>query len=401
MTKTIAAARRRFLKSAGATLGLAATASFLPTRFAIAAPAPLKVGIMLPFTGVYAALGNNIADAMMMRIDEAGGKLGGRAVEYVRVDDESEPPKAVDNASKLVLGEKVDFIVGTVHSGVAMAMTKVVAKAPQCMMVVPNAGANALTGAACAPNIFRTSFSNWQCGYSLGAEVFKRGHRKVMTLSWNYGAGQEMSASFAEAFQAAGGAAPEAMYVEFPSTEFQAVLTTIAAKKPDALFVFFAGAGAVKFVADWAAAGLKDAIALYGSFVTEGTLEAQGQAAEGIVTSMHYADTLDTPANTRFLTAFQARTGRLGDVYGVQGYDTGTLLVKALETVGGDTSDTAALIKALENTAITGSPRGDWTLSKAHNPVQDFYLRQVKDGKNAVIGMAHAKLSDPATGCKL
>lgn len=401
MTK-LTSTRRTFLKGAGAALGIAATTSFTPTRFAIAANAPVKVGIMLPFTGVYAALGENITDAMMMRIQEAGGTLGGRAVEYIKVDSEASPPKAVDNATKLVVGKEVDFVVGPVHSGVGMAMTKVLAKAPKTIMVVPNAGADQLTGAACAPNIFRTSFSNWQCGYSLGAEVFKRGHKKVVTLSWNYGAGQQITGAFAEAFQAAGGEAPEAMFVDFPSVEFQAVLTTIAAKKPDAVFVFFAGGGAVKFVTDWAAAGLKASIPLYGSgFLTEGTTQAQGEAAEGIVTSMHYADTLELPANTRFLEAFLAATGRAGDVYGVQGYDTGTLLVKAMETMGGNVDDTQALIKAMEGTLITDSPRGDWSLSKAHNPVQDFYLREVKGGKNFVIGKAIEKLDDPATGCKI
>jgi len=400
--KKIISNRRSFLKSAGATLGLAAATSFTPTRFAIAANAPVKVGIMLPFTGVYAALGSNIADGMTMRIDEAGGTLGGRPIEYVKVDSEAAPPKAVDNATKLVKGKGVDFVIGPVHSGVGMAMTKVMAKAPQTIMVVPNAGADQLTGAACAPNIFRTSFSNWQTGYSLGHEVFARGHKKVVTLSWNYGAGQQITGGFSEAFQAAGGDAPEAMFVDFPSVEFQAVLTTIAAMKPDAVFVFFAGKGAVKFVTDWAAAGLKDTIALYGAgFLTEGTTQAQGAAAEGLITSMHYADTLDLPANTHFLEAFRNATGRAGDVYGVQGYDTGTLLVKAMNAVDGNTDDTAALIKAMEATTITDSPRGDWHLSKTHNPVQDFYLRQVKGGKNFVIGMAAEKLEDPAKGCTL
>ena len=225
--KKIISNRRSFLKSAGATLGLAAATSFTPTRFAIAANAPVKVGIMLPFTGVYAALGSNIADGMTMRIDEAGGTLGGRPIEYVKVDSEAAPPKAVDNATKLVKGKGVDFVIGPVHSGVGMAMTKVMAKAPQTIMVVPNAGADQLTGAACAPNIFRTSFSNWQTGYSLGHEVFARGHKKVVTLSWNYGAGQQITGGFSEAFQAAGGDAPEAMFVDFPSVEFQAVLQLI------------------------------------------------------------------------------------------------------------------------------------------------------------------------------
>jgi ABC-type branched-subunit amino acid transport system substrate-binding protein len=87
-------------------------------------------------------------------------------VEYFKVDDESDPSKAVDNATKLV---------GTVHSGVAMAMAKV-AKDTGALLIVPNAGADAVTDAKCAQNIFRSSFSNWQPGYAMAEVMAKRGH---------------------------------------------------------------------------------------------------------------------------------------------------------------------------------------------------------------------------------
>src|SRR6202008_1503544 len=51
----------------------------------------LKVGFMLPYTGTYAALGTAIENGFRLQVQEQGGKLGGREVEYVKVDDESEP----------------------------------------------------------------------------------------------------------------------------------------------------------------------------------------------------------------------------------------------------------------------------------------------------------------------
>ena len=47
------------------------------------------------------------------------------------------------------------------------------------------------------------------------------------------------------------------------------------------------------------------------------------------------------------------------------------------------------------------SPRGKFTLSKAHNPIQDIYLRKVVGMENKVQGVAHKALADPATGCKM
>ena len=92
---------------------------------AIAQNAPLKVGLMLPYTGTYARLGKFIDDGFRLYVERKGGKLGGREIAFVQVDDESKPAAATDNMNRLVGREKVDVVVGTVHSGVAMAMVKV------------------------------------------------------------------------------------------------------------------------------------------------------------------------------------------------------------------------------------------------------------------------------------
>src|SRR5213593_1612421 len=136
--------------------------------------APIKVGLMLPYTGTYTALGNAIENGFRLYVQEQGGKLGGRELEYFKVDDESEPSKAVDNINKLIKRDNVDVVVGTVHSGVVMAMAKV-AKDTNTLLVIPNAGARAVTGPMCAPNIFRSSFSNWQPGYAMGKVAGERG----------------------------------------------------------------------------------------------------------------------------------------------------------------------------------------------------------------------------------
>src|SRR3546814_18491043 len=80
---------------------------------------------MLPYSGTYAALGDGITNAFKMAIEQQGGKLGGRDIEYYSVDDASDPSKAVENANRLVKRDDVDVIIGTVHSGVAMALSKV------------------------------------------------------------------------------------------------------------------------------------------------------------------------------------------------------------------------------------------------------------------------------------
>ena len=302
-----------------AAAALAASAAFAqPTG-------KLKVGLMLPATGTFAALGVAIENGFKLYVAEQGGKLAGREVEYIKVDDESDPAKATDNVNKLIKRDNVDVIVGTVHSGVAMAMAKA-AKESGTLLIVPNAGAAAVTGAMCAPNIFRSSFSNWQPGYAMGEVVAKKGIKNVVTITWKYAAGDESVGGFKEAFEKGGGKVTKELNLPFPGVEFQALLTEIAAAKPDAVYTFFSGGGAVKFVKDYAAAGLKGKIPLYGAFVTDGTLEAQGAAAEGIFSTLHYADDLKNPRDKSFRLAY-AKTYKLQpDVFAVQGFDAGQIL---------------------------------------------------------------------------
>ncbi len=390
--------RRTLLKGASAMAAFAALGRF-PSP-AIAQGAPIKIGFMLPYSGTYTKLGKYIDHAFRLNVEEKGGKLGGRTVEYVQVDDESEPAKATDNMNRLVAREKVDVVVGTVHSGVAMGMVKV-ARDANALLIIPNAGANAATGPMCAPNIWRTSFSNWQPGFPMGKVMYDAGHRNVMTITWRYAAGQEMVDAFKENYTKAGGNIVEELYVPFPQVEFQALLTRIATQKPDAVFSFFAGGGAVKFVKDYAAAGLKNSIPLYGTgFLTDGTLEAQGADAEGIKTTLHYADDLDNPANKAFIAAFKKKTGEDADVYAVQGYDTATLLDIGLKAAGGDVAAREKMYAAMQAAKID-SPRGPISFSKANNVVQNVYLREVKGGMNRYVSIAHAALADPARGCKL
>ena len=119
----------------------------------------------------------------------------------------------------------------------------------------------------------------------MGKVMYDKGHRKVVTLTWKYGAGEESVESFKEAFTKLGGSIVKEMYLPFPNVEFQAFITEIASLKPDAVFVFFAGGGAIKFTKDYAAAGLNKTIQLVGpGFLTDGTLEAQGESAQGLLT---------------------------------------------------------------------------------------------------------------------
>ncbi len=390
--------RRLILTRSAAMVGAASTG--LWPQLVSAQATKLRVGLMLPYTGTFAQLGVAIENGFRMAINEQGGKLGGREIEFFKVDDESDPSKGIENANKLVQRDKVDVIVGTVHSGVQMGIQKV-ARDSGVLSLIPNAGVHAATRSLCASNVFRTSFSNSQPTRALGKVMADKGHKKAVWITWKYAAGDEAFEGFKEGYLAAGGTIIKELGLPFPQVEFQALLTEIAALKPDAVACFWAGGGAAKFIRDYAAAGLKGKIPLYGSgFLTEGVLDAAGPAADGIITTMHYSDSLDTPRNKKFRLEYAKAFRSQPDVYAVQGYDTGLLLVQGANAVKGDLSSKAALYKSLEG-AVIDSPRGKWTMSPSHNPIQDIYVRQVENKENKVIGVAAKALADSGAGCKM
>lgn len=391
---SMGASRRRVLTGGGALVA----ASALPTTFAIAQAKPLKVGLMLPYSGTFAKLGENITIAVEMLIAEKGGKLAGREIQIVKLDDESKPELGPQNAERLVKRDQVDVLIGTVHSGVQMGIHKVV-KESGTLTIIPNAGNNAVTRDLCAKNVFRTSFSNWQPAHGMGLELGKRGIKKAAWITWDYAAGTESAEGFKQGLEKHGGQLVQTLTLKFPETNFQPLLAQVPGLGVDIVGAFFSGGGAVQFVKEYAAAGIK--VPLCGSgFLTEGVLGGQGAAADGIETALHYGDGIDNPKNKAFREAFKAKAQRDADVFAVQGYDAAQLLAVGLEAVKGNLEDEANLYKAME-TAKIESPRGPIAMSASHNVVQDIYLRKVVGGENKVMSTIVAQLADPGTSCKL
>ena len=386
--------RRRLLALTGAG---AAAAAFPFVRPALAQGGPLKVGLLLPYSGTYAQLGEAITRAIELYVKQKGGALGGRQITFVKLDDESAPPKGAENTTKLVEGEKVDVLMGTVHSGVAMAMAKI-AREAGITTIIPNAGADILTRQQCAKNIFRSSFTNGQVGLATGKAMADAGIKQAVSLTWKYAAGDESVGGFKDTFTSAGGKVLKEIAVPFPDVEFQSALAEIASLKPDAVYSFFAGGGAAKYIKDYAAAKL--GIPLWGpGFLTDGVEAAVGSAGDGVKTVLHYADDVDNPENKKFRADYQAAYNAAADVYAVQGWDAAQLLDVGLKAVGGDVSKRDAMHAAMSQASFK-SPRGPFKLS-SNNPVQNFYLRELKGGKNTLVKTAVTEFADSGTGCRL
>ncbi len=368
----------------------------------VAAAAEIKVGLLLPYSGVYAALGQEIDDGFALAL-ETHGEASGATFELVREDTEVKPPVGLAKAKKLILQDQVTIMAGIVSSGVLGAVRDLVHGA-EVPLIVANAGNDQATGERCSPYIVRLSFSNSQVNRPMGPWMYDQGVRKVYTLAPDYAAGRQMIETFAAAFTEAGGKVVGQDYTPFQKTQdFGPYLTKAKSSGADAVFVFYAGGEAISFVKQYDSFGLKETMPLYASgFLTSPLyVNAQGPAAEGVITSLHYIPTLDTPVNKAFVKAFKAKTGREPSEYAVQGYDSARALIEAVKSGATDRKSIAA---ALPKVKFEG-PRGQLSIDPTtNNIVQPIYVYETVQGENGLTQKLLATLPDerdPVNGCKM
>ncbi|HZS02234.1 MAG TPA: ABC transporter substrate-binding protein [Chloroflexota bacterium] len=392
--------RRSFLRAAGVVAGGAWLAGCAPTTpagggapakpasgAAPAAPAAakpgatvLKVGVLLPYSGVYAVLGESITNGMQMYFDSVNNTAGGRNITLVKEDEGSTPDEGLRKARKLLEQDQVDMVAGTVSSAIAAAIRDPMHES-KTIYISANAGLNDLTRARKSPYIFRTAFSNAQPSIPMGEYLVKQGLRRVFVSAADYAAGKESLAAFKEGFLAAGGEIVGEIYPPFPNTDYAPYLTQIAQARPQASYSFYAGSDAVNFVKQFGEFGLNKDIKLCGSgfMLEEDVLPAQGQAALGGISGLHWALNLDNPENRAFTQAYRQKFNKDADVYAMQGYDTARVIVEALNKTQGDTTNKDKLVEAITSVKFA-SPRGPFEFDPdSHNPIQNVYAREVRE----------------------
>jgi branched-chain amino acid transport system substrate-binding protein len=396
--------RRTFLTGAAAVAGVTAGPWVLRSH---AQGGPIKIGLVLPYTGVYAVLGESITQAMELVFARENWTVAGRKIEMIKEDDEMKPPVGIRKTEKLIDSDKVDILTGPVHSGILMGMRDKV-HSSRTILIVSNAGADAISRERCSKWIFRTSFSNWQPCQPMGGWVARNVSKDVFQIAPNYQAGKDMMGAFRETFVPAGGKVVAEDYPKLGETDYAPYLTKIRQSGAKAVFAFFSGTDAVNFVKQYDQFGLKGAVKLTGAgFLTEpDVLPAQGNAALGVITGHFYTPQLDSPTNKKFVADFKAKfAGKTPDGFACQGYDTAEVIVRALKAVNGNTQDKEKLVAVLEKVEFD-SPRGRFRFDpKTHNVIQPFiYVREVKEvagGLDNVPIDKVANVTDPGTGCTL
>ncbi|HEX7385034.1 MAG TPA: ABC transporter substrate-binding protein [Burkholderiaceae bacterium] len=341
---------------------------------------PIKIGLVLPMSGPFAAYGKQIQNGVKLYLSTHGGAVGGRQVELFLKDDSPGTAGDVSKrlAQELVVKEKVDILAGfgLTPSAFAVAPIATEAKKP---MVVMNAATSAITTKS--PYIVRTSMTLPQNTAPIATWAAKNGIKKVFILIADYGPGYDAGAQFKKTFTAAGGQIVDEVKAPVSNPDYGPFLQRIKDAKPDAVFMFLPpGAGTVAFMKGFNERGLaKDGIKVIatGDLTDEDILDALGDSALGLVTSFHYAEAHKSPENAAYTAAYEkAYPKDRPNFMSVGGYDGMHLIDLVLAKTGGsaDADKFAAAAKGMKWT----SPRGPVAIDANRDIVQTIYIRKVE-----------------------
>lgn len=347
---------------------------------------PLKIGMILPMSGPFAAYGKQIEHGANLYLKEHNNMLGGRPVEIVLKNDDPGTSGEIDKrlAQDLVIRDKVDILAGfaLTPSGLAVAPIATEAKKP---MVIMNAATSIITTKS--PNIVRVSMTLPQTTAPIATWAAKNKIKKVFMLVADYGPGYDAEAQFKKTFTAAGGEIIGDVRTPVKSPDLAPYLQKIKDAKPDAVFLFLPpGEQTIAFMKGFAERGLGQAgikIIATGDLTDEDLINAMGDNALGIVTSFHYSEDHKSPENKAYVSAYYKAYPRdRPNFMSVGGYDGMHLIDLALKKTGGD-AEVTKFIDAAKGMKWT-SPRGPVMIDPAtRDVVQTLYIRKVEkvDGK--------------------
>ncbi len=354
---------------------------------------PIKVGLLLPYTGTMPLQAKGVEDGLQLYFSETGGKAGGRPVQIIKEDDGNNPTVGLTKVRKLVEQDKVDFVVGPVSSAVALAIHDYLRK-QKVIQVNPCAFTRELTSPQKASdNIFRVVETTDQTNYPMGRWVYsKTPHRNVVITATDMAAGHHSVEAFKAGFEEAGGKVIKEIYPKLGTMDFAPFLSAIDAKGADAVYAWFAGTDAVRFVQQYQEFGLKKRLPLYGYGVLtdDPYLPGIGDAALGVVTCCHYAWTLETARNRAFVKAYRARNSEPPSRYSEFGYTAAELIGATADDLKGDVGDIPRVVAAARRVAPKiETPSGPLAFDQYNQRIVNVYVEKVekRDGKlvNSII----------------
>ena len=364
---------------------LAASLSLTPAAQA----EELRIGVIVPTTGILAQIGKDMVDGFNMYLLEQKGELAGAKVKLIVEDSTGKPDTAVTKAKKLILSDKVHMIVGGVLATEGYALAPVSTN-DKTVYIPSVAAADDLTQRDLPkyPFMIRTGWTSSQPHHPLGKWACEQGYKKIVAIAADYAFGHEVVGGFQKTFEDCGGRIIQKIWPPFGTKDFGPYIPTIKADA-DAILSLMVGPMVIQFPKQLRAAGIKKPIVGGGTSYDEFALPAMGDEVIGDVSALQYSAALDTPKNAAFVKAYRTKYGKVPSYFSETMYTTGQLIHEVMKGTKGAWPGGEAFVKQMAALKID-AVRGPVAFDDMRNPVHNIYIKKVE--KKKMFGYAKDEL---------
>jgi len=300
--------RRAILKAGAAIAALQVTAPFI---IRARGETPVRIGLVDPLTGVYAAIAQGEVEGAKLATDQlnkTGGILG-RQVELLVEDSANDVGTGVQKTRKLIDRDQVSFVIGDVNSGIAIAMAQVTSE-KKILHIVSGGHSDVVTGSSCSWNVFRVCNSTTMDANAIAGTVIEKLGKKWYFLTPDYAYGHSVQASFEKVLKARGGTSAGSL-VPLGTPDFSAYLIQAKAYAPEVLINVMGGGDQVNSLKQFVQFGLEKQMSVAGTLFELESIRAVPDAARiGWWTMEWWWDQPNTPHVKEFNAEMKQRTGR-------------------------------------------------------------------------------------------
>jgi branched-chain amino acid transport system substrate-binding protein len=376
--------RRRFLGTTGVAAGAVISPGILRAR--TLSSAPIKVGVNLPVSGVYALVGQEANKGIEMYLETINRTAAGRKIEVYYEDETVQVSTGVAHARKLLQQDGVQALLGGVATPIIYATAPLAVRHQTPYVITVGGGAAITRKEKRNPYSFRTSYNIWAETYPFARWIAQNRTKKMYIFCPDYAAGKEFSDAFKAGFASAGGTVVGEFYAPLQTPDFVPLLTKVVDAKPEGVFGFWPAATAIRFLKAADQLGLNRSATLYltGFSVDYDTLPKTGNSALGTISIHPWNIDLPNKDNQTFVKAYEGKYQKKPSYLPLFGWDAMHSVVSAIERVKGDVEDKEKFAHAFAGLSFD-SPRGRMLIdAHTHDIVQDMYVREAVKGEGDV-----------------
>src|ERR1700758_202602 len=299
--------RRTILKSGAA---IAAAQFSSPYIISARGETPIKIGMVDPLTGVYAAIAQNEVVGAKYAVEQINAKGGimGRPIELLVEDSANDVGTGVQKTRKLIERDQVSFIIGDVNSGIAIAMAQVTSE-KKVLHIVSGGHTDPITGSSCTWNVFRVCNSTTMDSAAIATTLIEKFGKKWYFLTPDYAYGHSVQAGFEKILKAAGGTSAGSL-VPLGTPDYSSYLIQANAYNPQVLINVMGGGDQVASLKQFVQFGLDKQMAVGGAlFELESIRAVPDSARVGWWTMEWWWDQPGVPHVAEFNAAIKKLTG--------------------------------------------------------------------------------------------